>query len=173
MTPKSRKSSKSEGALEIASATGASSKTSTTFWLLWRSLQFSGPEEVRESCWPNTLIEFVKYRTGIEVRLHNMPRCVSCCRTYMIATQAKTCVCRYHGHKSKRKKTNTDVSLVLNPKGSRSGWLRRHGAGWERQNRPAISRPKSSLRSKRAVHRKTRTSTDGLHPSRKPHIFRE
>ena len=82
----------------------------------------------------------------------------------MIATQSKTCVCSYYGQKPKKKEIDTDVSLVLNPKGSRSGWLRRlmNGAGWERQNRPAISRPKSSLRCKHAVRRKIHTSTDAL-----------
>ena len=36
-----------------------------------------------------------------------------------------------------------------------------NGAGWEK-GRAAISRPKSSLRCKHAVHRKLHTSTDGL-----------
>ena len=47
--PRSRKSSKSEGALEMVSAKGADSTKSTAFGLLWGSLHFSGPRSRKSS----------------------------------------------------------------------------------------------------------------------------
>ena len=47
--PRSRKSSKSEGALEMASAKGAGFTKSTTFGLLWGSLHFGGPRSRKSS----------------------------------------------------------------------------------------------------------------------------
>ena len=52
-----------------------------------------------------------------------------------------------HSHKACRRKEKIDVSLVLNPKGSRSGRLRRlmNGAGWEKiepaRHEPAEEQP--------------------------------
>ena len=48
-----------------------------------------------------------------------------------------------HSHKACRRKEKIDVSLALNPKGSRSGRLRRlmNGAGWEKIEQPARHEP--------------------------------
>ena len=59
---------------QIRSGLGCGFRTkSTTFWLLWGSLHFGGPEEVGKSCWLNASIKFVRYRTGIEVRWSYYP----------------------------------------------------------------------------------------------------
>ena len=52
---------------------------------------------------------------------------------------------------------------MLNPTRSRSVVRRlMNGAGWEKGNRAAVSRPKDNLRCEHAVHRKIDTSTDVL-----------